>query len=155
MKHVFALFASLLIIATVLIAPANCRAQPHLADSLLLKLDLDLDKSALSPINVQVRIHATDRISDTYYASPVDPGEGDEVEWNQDVPLLVDSDVPMRLIFHLNDVNGSPLPPGYAVQWQYDLDGSGLAEMVGNAVMVPAGSSGDMDLIVRGTVVRQ
>lgn len=136
--------------------PSISNAQPHLANSLLVHLDLDLDKSAISPTNVQVRIHATDRINDTYYASQVDPEEDEnDIEWNQDLPLMIDSNVPMRLIFHVNTTDGSPLPQGYAVQWQYSLDGSGSQDMTGNAVLIPAGSSGDMNLTVQGSVAAQ
>ena len=147
---------STLVIALALLGTVSItHAQPHVAQSLLVHLDLDLDKSALSPTNVQVRIHATDRINDTYYASPVDPGEGDEVEWNQNLPLMVDSNLPMQLIFHLGDINGAPIPSGFAVQWQYDLNDSGYQDMTGNAVIIPANSSGDMNLTVQGTVVSQ
>lgn len=128
------------------------QAQPHLADSLLVHLDLDLDKSAISPTNVQVKLHATDGMSDQYYASQVDPGEGDEVEWSQDIPLTVDSNVSLRLIFHIADVNGGSIPSGYSVQWQSDLDGQSFQ---GPSVVIPAGSSGDMNLSVQGTVISQ
>jgi hypothetical protein len=130
-------------------------AQPHLTESLLLHLDLDLDKSAFSSSRVQVKIHATDRISDSYFASPVDSLESDTVEWDQDLPLSIDSNIPMRLIFHLNSTDGAPLPSGFIVQWQYDLDGSGFQNMNSNSVTIPADSSGDMGLTVSGAVVAQ
>lgn len=130
-------------------------AQPHVDESLLVHLDLDLDKSAVSPTNVQVRVHATDGLSDQYFASPVDPDEDDTVEWNQDLPLTVDSNYSMRLIFHIADPNGGPIPAGYAVQWQYDLDGSGFQDTTGHAITIPAGSSGDMNLTIQGSVLAQ
>ena len=151
MKRFTLLVACIIVIIFVASKPAA--SQPHLANSLLLLLDLSLDASALAPANIQVRIHATDRINDTYYASPVDPDEGDSVTWRQQLPLMIDSNFPMRLIFHIAATSGAPTPPGYAVEWTYDLDGSGMQDMTGSTVIIPAGSSGDMNLTVRGTAV--
>jgi hypothetical protein len=149
---IFIIFFSLFL-GALFIQKAN--AQPHLTESLLLHLDLDLDKSAISSSNIQVRIHATDRISDSYFASPPDSLEDDTVEWDQDLPLSIDSNLPMRLIFHVNSTNGAPLSSGIMVQWQYDLDGGGFQNMSNNSVTIPADSSGDMNLTVSGTVTVQ
>ena len=127
-------------------------AQPQIAESLLIHLDLDLDKSALSPTNVQVKIHATDHYADYYFASPLDPGEGDEVDWNQDLQIMVSDNVPMRLIFHVSDTSGAALPAGYTVQWDMSSDSG---QQSGNAFIIPAGTSDDMNLSVQGTVTSQ
>jgi len=127
-------------------------AQAQIAESLLIHLDLDLDKSALSPTNVQVKIHATDHYADYYFASPADPGEGDEIDWNQDLQIMVSDNVPMRLIFHISDTNGAALPAGYTVDW--DMSGDS-GEESGNSFIIPAGTSGDMSLSVQGSVTSQ
>lgn len=126
-------------------------AQAQIAESLLIHLDLDLDKSALSPTNVQVKIHATDHYADYYFASPNDPGEGDEIDWNQDLQIMVSNAVPMRLIFQISDTSGSPLPAGYSVDWDMSSDSG---DQSGNAFIIPAGTSDDMSLTVQGSVTQ-
>ena len=119
MKTLTSLAALLCLVCTT---TAVSFAQPQIAESLLIHLDLDLDKSAISPTNVQVKIHATDHYADYYFASPNDPGEGDEIDWNQDLQVMVSDAVPMRLIFHISDTNGAPLPAGYTVNWDMSSD---------------------------------
>ena len=127
----------------------TCFAQARIAESLLVRLDLDLDKSALSPANIQVKIHATDHYADYYFASPLDPGEGDEIDWNQDLQIVVSDNVPMRLIFSISDTSGAALPSGYSVDWNISGDSG---EQSGNTFVIPADTSGDMNLSVQGTV---
>lgn len=142
-----------LTLLVVCMMSAQAFAQARIAESLLIHLDLDLDKSALSPTNVQVKIHATDHYSDAYFASPVDPGEGDNVDWNQDLQIIVSDNVPMRLIFHISDTSGTSLPSGYTVQW--NMNANSGAEQSGNTLIIPAGTSDDMNLTVQGTVISQ
>lgn len=127
-------------------------AQAHIAESLLIHLDLDLDKSAISPTNVQVKIHATDHYADYYFASPNDPGEDDEIDWNQDLQIMASDTVPMRLIFHISDTNGAALPTGYTVDWDMSSDSG---DQSGNSFIIPADTSGDMSLSVQGSVTSQ
>jgi len=146
MKTILSIVSSLCILCLV---NAAAFAQAPTAESLLIHLDLDLDKSAISPANVQVKIHATDHYADYYFASPMDPGEGDEIDWNQDLQVMVGENVPMRLIFHISDTSGAPLPAGASVDWNMSVDSGSQS---GNTYVIPAGTSGDMDLSVDGTV---
>lgn len=149
MKVLTLLFAIMSLICTTNTAAF---AQASIAESLLIHLDLDLDKSALSSTNVQVKIHATDHYADYYFASPLDPDEDNVIDWNQDLQVIVSDAVPMRLIFHISDTSGAPLPAGYTVDWNMSGDSG---DQSGSAFIIPAATSGDMNLSVQGTVTSQ
>ena len=137
----------------VVVLPSRATAQlGSVQESLLVHLNLSLAMPARAPVPLLVRIHATDRINDTYYTSQDDPSQNASLDWQQDLPLSVSDTSPLRLIFQITTEDGSPPPAGYAIQWQYSTNGS-FQYMAGNTVTIPAGSSGDMDLTVRGTVV--
>lgn len=147
-----ALFAALVIIAAT---PVVSHALMPVTEDLLVNLNLTLDKSVLPDTDVVVRIHATDRLNDQYFSSQPDPDQGTQVEWNREVQLLVDNDLPLRLIFTINALDGAPLPAGISVEWTYTMDNGGRQPMAGNAITIPAGTSGDTDLTVRGAIVSQ
>ncbi len=148
MRRYFILLALLIVIL-----PASAPAQlGSVQQSLLVHLNLTLVMPARAPSPLMVRIHATDRINDTYYTSQDDPHQDANVDWQQDLPLSVSDASPLRLIFQITTEDGSPPPAGYAIQWQYSTNGR-FQYMAGNTVIIPAGTSGDMNLTVRGTVV--
>lgn len=147
------IIASIVAFCTLLFwTQANALAQANIAESLLIHLDLSLDKSAISNTNVQVKIHATDHYADYYFASPEDPDEDNEIDWNQDLQVMVSDEVPMRLIFHISDTNGAALPVGSSVNWSMSGDSG---EQSGNAFVIPADTSDELNLSVQGTVVSQ
>lgn len=137
------------ILSFVCITNTTCLAQAQIAESLLIHLNLSLDKSAISSTNVQVKIHATDHYADYYFASPLDPDEDNEIDWNQDLQVMVGENVPMRLIFHISDTSGAALPAGTSVDWSMSGDSG---EQSGNTFVIPAGTSDEMNLSVQGTV---
>lgn len=140
------------VLSMIVMMSTTVQAQPHIAESLLIHLDLDLDASAIAPTNIQVKIHASDHYNDSYFASPIDPEEGSTVDWTQDLPIMTSNNVPMRLIFHISDTTGAPLPAGYTVDWTMSGD---TGEQSGNTFLLPADTSGDMNLSVQGSVVSQ
>jgi hypothetical protein len=140
------------IITLVCISNTAAFAQASTDESVLIHLNLSLDKSALSSTNIQVKIHATDHYADYYFSSPDDPDEDNEIDWNQDLQVMVGENVPMRLIFHITDTNGAPLPTGYTVDWNMSGDSGNQS---GSSFIIPADTSGDMNLSVQGTVTSQ
>lgn len=139
-------------LALLFLAAGTACAQGHVADSLLIHLNLDLDKSVLSSANLQVKIHATDHYADYYFSSPEDPDEDNVIDWNQDLQVMVSDTVPMRLIFHISDTSGAALPSGYSVDWNMNGD---IGDQSGSSYVIPADASGDMNLSVQGTVTSQ
>jgi len=145
---------SILFPVLILCASQNGFAQVgSVRSTVIMHMNLTLDKSILPTTGVMVRLHARDAHSDTYYTSPIDADNGTTVNWRQDLPFSVSETQPLQMTLQTGTSDGVPLPAGYTVQWQYAVGSGAYKYMNGDTATVAAGKTEDATVTVRGTIV--
>jgi|GEM_PF-5492181 len=129
--------------------------QLDMTNSVLIHLDLELDKSLLGEEEVQVRMSAMDRHINVHFDSPVAGPDEPVLIWQQDIPLIVDEGMPLQVMFELKRAGGYRLPLDYRVDAQYSVNGSTYRELTTNTLQVPGGYTGEASLSISGTVVKR
>jgi len=129
--------------------------QLDMTNSVLIHLDLELDKGLLGEESVQVRMSAQDRHINVHFDSPVAGPDEPILVWQQDIPLIVDEGMPLVVMFELKRAGGYRLPADYRVDAQYSVDGGTYRQLTTNTLQVPGGFTGDVSLSISGTVVKR